>query len=644
MEINQTCSPTNNNPGLHQQYIFLSKYARWKPEYGRRETYPEACNRTIDYLTADVAKQTGYRLDELEQLHLLSSMIGQSAFPSMRTFQMAGPSAMRCNIANYNCSYLPIDSLRSFSELLYILMQGTGAGFSVEQRYVSRLPEVKKEHRTQAFFHCTVKDTTEGWCNALLEGIEGWMEGHEVTFDYSQVRKKGERLATKGGWASGPESLQELLSFVRGVISKYWVQGGRLSSLDCHDIACKIGEIVVVGGVRRSALLSLSDLNDTALRGCKQGEFWNTAPWRMMSNNSAVYEERPTWKEFTDEWQSLRDSGSGERGIWNRGGYAGAKPTRRSSSVWGVNPCGEIALRPRGLCNLSRAVCRRGDNLTSLEAKVRTAAIFGTLQSALTRFGYLGSQWSQNCREERLLGVSLDGAMDCLLLRSGNVGGTLRHLKEVAVLTNQEWSGKLGINRSAAVTTMQPGGNGAQLLDCASGLHPRFAPYYIRRYRANLNDPLARLAIDRGVPWHRETGEAEGGDRVVFDFPIASPKGCLTRHSVDAFSQFNRWLEFKQSWTEHNPSVTIYVKPEEWDALGRVVWGNWANVGGLSFLPFDGGVYPLMPYEEVSESTYTELKRKFEGIDFQGLGAYEAGTDSTNFVGELSCVGGACEL
>jgi ribonucleoside-triphosphate reductase len=597
--------------------------------------------RSMVFLDSAVASKTGYVMSPEEYSTLRESMKKMAAFPSLRLFQMAGPAAQRCNVSIYNCSYRAIDSLSSFSEILYILMQGTGAGFSVERQFVDKLPAVKRRWRRSPK-KFVIQDTTEGWADALQAGLVGWFGGIDFGFDYSLIRPAGARLHTKGGWASGPDPLRSLLDFVRSVVSSHWNVGGRLTPLECHDIVCKIGEVVVVGGVRRSALLSLSDLDDTAMRDCKAGEFWKTTPWRSMSNNSAVYNDKPTLEEFNEEWASLRESGTGERGIWNRGGYDAVKPSRRSGHLWGVNPCGEISLRSSGLCNLSRAIARPTDTRSSLEAKVRAAAIFGTLQSALTDFGYLGAEWKRNAEEERLLGVTIDGAMDCPLLRPGAVGRErlLGELRQLVVETNRDWAAKLGIEESAACTTMQPGGNGPQLFGCSSGLHTRYAPFYIRRFRASFADPLSQLMIDSGVPWNYDVRSVS---TVVFDFPVCSPAGALVRSDLAALDQFSNWLTFKRHWTEHNPSVTIYVKEDEWDGLGEAVYRNWDYVGGLSFLPFDGGIYQLAPYEEISEARYRELCASMPEVDFGRLCAYET-KDRTSFVGEVSCVAGACEL
>jgi ribonucleoside-triphosphate reductase (thioredoxin) len=637
---------TGRDLSLTQTYQHLSKYARWREQDGRRETYAESVDRAMFFLGGSILEKTGYRLTLEESGVLWNAMKKMTAFPSLRLFQMAGPAAQRCNVSIYNCSYRAISSVSAFSEILYILMQGTGVGFSVERQFVDKLPYILPHygHGRVREFRSRVEDTTEGWCDALKLALNSWFNGVDMQFKYDKVRPAGARLKTKGGWASGPEPLRSLLAFCRDTISKHWAVGGRLSPLEAHDIVCKIGEVVVVGGVRRSALLSLFDLDDREMLHCKDGRFWETHPWRAMANNSAVYAERPTWDEFGVGWDTLRDSGTGEPGVWNRGGYEAVKPDRRGSAVWGVNPCGEIALRNQGLCNLSRAIARPGDTAGTLGEKVRIAAIFGTLQSALTDFGYLPDEWRKNAEEERLLGVTIDGAMDCEILRPGAFEREylLELLRSQVQQTNMVWSAKLGINPSAACTTMQPGGNGPQLFGCSSGMHTRYAPFYIRRFRASFNDPLSSLLIDRGVGWSWDLGGAKSGV-VVFDFPVASPDGSLVRSDLSALDQFNNWLVWKKHYTEHNPSITIYVKPDEWEELGRAVYDHWDYVGGLSFLPADGGIYELAPYEAITEERYRELVAKMPAVDFGRLSEYEK-VDGTNTTGEVSCVAGACEL
>lgn len=633
-------------PTEYQRYQFLSKYSRYRDELGRRETWEEAIDRTMLFLKKAVEEQTGYRLKTEDYNLLRLSMLNMEAFPAMRVFQMAGPALERCHVGAYNCSFRAVDSLRAFSEILYVLMQGSGVGFSVETEYTDKLPRIKKAKKDQTIHYFIVEDSTEGWCDALLFGLERWFAGEDVIFNYDSIRKQGARLKIKGGRASGPEPLKGLLDFTRTKISRYWESGGRLETIECHDIVCKLGEIVMVGGVRRAAEISLSDLDDLAMRSAKHGQFWMAEPQRAMANNSSVYEEKPTAEEFLEEWLSLIKSRTGERGIWNRAGYNKVKPKRRKAAKWGVNPCGEIALRNCQFCNLSICIARAWDTEETLIEKVRQATIFGTLQSTLTRFNYIGEEWKRNCEEERLLGVDITGQLDCPLLRPGAPGRKelLNKLKEVAGATNREWAAILGIPASTAITCVKPSGNSSQLFNCSSGLHGRYAPYYKRRFRAGRFDPLTQMLIDVGLNWYPEVGQTkENCTVVVFEFPVASPEGAVLRDDLDAEQQFLNWLEWKKEYTEHNPSVTIYCKEDEWIKLGHLVYENWDWVGGLSFLPFDKHLYQLSPYEACSRDEYETMVKDFPKIDWSRLVTYET-EDHTDVKAELACVAGACEL
>lgn len=626
-----------------QSFQFLSKYSRWNGE--RRETFDEAIDRTLFWLFDEIASVTGYRVALEETGDLWYAMRKMQSFPSLRLFQMAGPALDRCNVGLYNCSAIAIDSIQSFSELMYNSMQGTGVGFSVEKQFIDQLPEVRKKGLLKLARPWVIPDTTEGWCDALALGLRLWTFGRDVEFDYSLIRPAGSRLATKGGFASGPEPLRSLLDFVRSICLRYWTVGGRLSPYDAHSICCKIGEIVVVGGVRRSALIGLSDLADTQIRDCKSRDWYSSSPWLSQANNSAVYTERPTSSEFWTEWNALRASGSGERGIFNR--YS-ANLLSGDRDQWDFlcNPCAEIHLRSGQFCNLSRAICRPTDMVKNLERKVVLATIFGTLQSSLTHFNYLRDFWRINCEEERLLGVTLDGALDCPLLRPGSSGrrDLLCSLRRIAVETNIEWASKLGIGPSKAITCMQPGGNGPLLFNTASGLHCRYAPYYMRRFRSSSMDPLTVMLKDQGVRWYPENGQSEECHSVcVFEFPVRSPDGVPTRHSLSALEQFSNWLDFKLHWTDHNPSVTIYVKENEWDDLGREVLRQFDSVGGLSFLPVDGGQYALTPYLEITKEEYEEVVRRSPVINWKALPSYEKSDMKIDMSGP-ECVGPTCAL
>jgi ribonucleoside-triphosphate reductase len=559
-------------------------------------------------------------------------------------------------IVTRNCAYLPLDSWEAFGELLYVLMQGTGCGFSVEIDYIDSLPRIKRQ-KDQKARKFTVPDTTIGWCNALTTGLAAWSNGEDIEYDFSRIRPQGAVLKTKGGRASGPEPLRQLLHFAKERLLKS--QGRRLDPIDAHDIACFCGHIVQVGGVRRAATISLSDLDDRDMRDAKSGQYWLHNVQRAMANNSVAYSERPKATVFMEEWLALAKSGTGERGIFNRGGLKTQLPARRKKSRdFGINPCGEIILRQRQFCNLSIAIARPGDTQESLARKVRLAAIFGTLQSMLTKFQYLPESWQQNCEEERLLGVDITGQMDCEILRPetdykrdlGFAGDSTRQrlldsLAKVAIDTNAEYAKRFGIPQSAAVTCVKPSGNSAQLFNCSSGLHPRYAKYYIRRVRIGGYTPIAKLLKDAGVPWAPEVGqEAATATVLVFDFPVAAPHGAPTRHDLSALQQLENWLDWKDFYTEHNPSVSIYVSDDEWPAVGAWVYDHFDRIGGLSFIPRDGGAYELAPYEEITQKEYTKLLSNFPKIDFSKLPTYEK-EDSTEINREFACSGEkGCEL
>ena len=608
-----------------QALQFYDKYSRWNNETKRRETWEETVDRVMTFFKAKTPAGVldDYSDTDISWSDLRTAMLAMEAMPSMRVVQMAGPSLERCNVGAYNCAYLPLDSIGAFGELLYILMQGTGCGFSAEHRYVDRLPYVNEQATDdKEELYWQVADTTEGWCDALSFGMKQWFGGHDVTFDFSAIRPQGAVLHTKGGRASGPDPLKNLLSFARKrILSR---QGSYLTTLDAHDLACMCGSIVQVGGVRRAAEISLSDLGDDDLKYAKFGDFAQH-PERHMANNSAVYEEKPTLRKFMKEWLNLAMSGTGERGIFNRKGAKTQMPKRRKKNhKFGLNPCGEIILRPRQFCNLSIAIAREGDTVATLEQKVRIAAVFGTIQSLLTDFSYLPEEWQKNCEEERLLGVDITGQMDCPLLRpeAGEKRNTLLHfLRSLAVTTNKEYAAKLGIPQATAVTCVKPSGNSAQLFDCSSGIHPRFAPYYIRRFRIGAYTPVGKFLVAEGFPHQIPHQEDQKNPAVlVFEFPMKSPDGAVTRKDMTAIDQLENWRVWKQFYTEHNPSCTIYIDDDvEWLKAGSWVFENWDTVGGIAFLPRDGGNYLLPPYEEINKETYDRLSRSLPGLDFSGL-------------------------
>lgn len=640
-----------------QQTVYYDRYARWNKQLGRRETWQETVTRVSDFFYDQLEKRGHF--DDLDKkstlvemlVDLENAMLAGDVMPSMRVVQMAGPALERCNVGVYNCSYLPLKDWRAFGELLYILMQGTGVGFSVEKQYVDQLPVIQPQKPNQVKTTISIMDTTDGWCDALLVGLDTWAKGEDVQFDYSLIRPYGAPLSIKGGRASGPEPLRQLLDFARTMMLRH--QGRKLSSINVHDLACFCGSIVQVGGVRRAAEISLSDLDDHKMRGAKQGQFWLHTPERAMANNSAVYEEKPSMSDFMSEWTELMNSGTGERGVFNREGVRNQLPERRKRSDWtgdpisfGVNPCGEIILRPFQFCNLSIAVARPDDTWDSLGKKVILATRFGMLQSLLTDFNYIRLEWKENCEEERLLGVDITGQMDCPLLNGVHYrpDDTYREFKDMAFNTARNMSEVLGIPMPTAITCVKPSGNSSQLLGTSSGLHPRYAEYYIRRVRIGAGSPIAQFLRDGGVPCHPEVGQAPDNPSIwVFEFPVKSPEGARVRNDMTALDQLTHWLSCKVNYTEHNPSITVYVRESEWMEVGAWVYKHWDKVGGISFLPWDGGVYNLAPYEEITEDEYNRQLAKRPELDWSKLQSYERG-DTTTVNTDYACVGGTCEL
>ncbi len=619
-----------------QEFVYMNTYSRWIPSLKRRETWPETVMRTITFLEANC--KVKFELSEWDEM--ADAMLNLEALPSMRCVQMGGPALERDNTGVYNCAYLAIDSVDSFAELLYILMQGTGCSFSVEDRYVSKIPKVRKQRSTNGKLQHIIGDSTEHWCDALKLGINTWLTGGDVVFDYTLIRPAGSVLRTKGGRSAGPQPLKDLLEFTKRTILAR--QGKKLTTLDCHDIACYVGYIVQVGGVRRSAELSLSDLDDTDIAGCKNGEFWNKHPQRSMSNNSAVFEEKPTSTEFMEEWLNLAKSGTGERGIFNR---KCTIPERRKPAEFGINPCAEILLRNKQFCNLSICVARPDDTENDLIRKVRIATMFGTAQATLTHFPYLSRKWAENCQEEMLLGVDVTGQRDCKALQEHPQGTyILENLKRIVIETNKILSERFGLNQSVATTCIKPSGNSSQLLDCSSGLHVRYAPYYIRRVRVGAYTPVARLLKDSGVPFFPETGQSEDTATVlVFEFPVKAPESAVCRNDVTAKDQFEYWLMNKTYYTEHSASCTIYVEDHEWLSLGALVYDNWDKLSGLSFLPKSDHIYLLAPYQDLTESEYRDRISKFPVIDWSKLCDYEASDETTTSL-DFACVSGSCEI
>lgn len=628
-------------PSAIQYYQFVSKFARWREADKRRETWVEANDRVFGWFGSlpEFAKLTA---DEVAWLRRM--MFTMKASPALRVLQMAGPALDRCQFGVYNCASMPIIDLRCFAELLYGLMQGSGVGFSVEGDYISRLPRVRRQRKgkRRVVNKFTFDDTTESWCDGLLFGLERWFAGEDVEFDTVKIRPKGVRLKTKGGRASGPEPLIDLLAFVRKVVMG--AQGRHLTDLEVHDICCKIAKIVQVGGARRASTISISDLHSVAIRTCKHGDWWVNNQQRAMANNSAAYNDgRPDVKTFMAEFKALVDSDSGERGLFNRHACIRRRPRRRKAARFQPNPCAEILLRPFGLCNLTIAVARYDDTEETLVEKVRAATYFGTLQACCSNFNYVREEWKRNVEEERLLGVDITGHADCPLLRFGAPGraALLKRLQKVVAEVNAELAARFGINRSAADTTVKPSGDSAELFGCASGASPRFAAYQIRRVRESKHSPVASFLIAQGVP-HETAIEDDG--LWAFAFPKAAPEGSTLRDDMTAVDQLENWLEWKQCWAEHSVSVTIYVKDHEWPAVQQWVWEHFDDIaGGLSFLPWDNGSYRTVPNEAISKEQYDQMVAEFPKLQWEKLQRYET-EDGTAFNRAVACAGGACEM
>ena len=622
------------------EFIYYRTYARWIEDKGRRETWIETVDRYMNFMMENL----GEKLTSKEYAEVREAILKQEAMPSMRLLQFAGDAARKTNVCAYNCSYIAPSEIQDFGEIMYILMCGTGVGFSVESQNVQALPQIKSQAGKMLPTY-VVADTREGWSDALTHGIKTWFDGKDVNFDFSKLRPTGARLKTMGGRSSGPDPLRSVLEFTRAKILKK--QGRRLSNIDVHDIVCKIGEVVIAGGVRRSALISLSDLDDQDMRDAKRGQFYTSEPQRMMANNSAVYNEKPNNIEFLDEWISLMKSGSGERGIFNRGGLKKTLPERRLKlldndlSHLGTNPCGEIILQSKQFCNLSEIVARAEDTIESLLRKIRVAAILGTYQATLTNFPYLSKEWKENCENERLLGVSITGQWDCPAARKKEV---LEKLKEETVKINKQYAKKFGVNQAACITCVKPSGTLSQMVDCASGMHPRHSQYYIRRVRIASSDPLFRMLKDQGIPHYPEVGQSlETANTFVLEFPVKAPEDAIYKDDISAIEQLEHWKLVKENYTEHNPSVTISVGEEEWVEVANWLYKNWELVGGLSFLPRDNHVYQLAPYEAVGKEKYDELAKRIGLLDFSKITTYE-NEDMTENKKELACVGNVCEL
>lgn len=623
------------------EFVYYRTYAKWIPEEDRRETWIETVDRYIDFMRDNI----NGKLTEAEYKEIRETILKQEAMPSMRLLQFAGKAARRTNVCAYNCSFIAPRTFQDFAEIMYISMCGTGIGWSVESENIQALPQIQKQNGKKLPVY-VIPDSKEGWADAFALGLTTWFAGGDVTFDYSLIRPAGSRLKTMGGKSSGPEPLRSLLDFARERILRR--QGRHLSNLDAHDIICKIGECVVAGGVRRSAMISLSDLDDESIRDSKKGQFFILEGQRMLANNSAVYLSKPTPTDFLDEWIALLKSGSGERGIFNRGGLVGTLPKRRLAQwkdnqypSWGTNPCGEIILQSKQFCNLSEVVARTDDTEETLLRKIRIATIIGTYQSTLTYFPYLSKEWKKNCEKERLLGVSITGQWDSEKARDPKI---LEKMKKIAIETNKKYAKRFGVGQSTCITCVKPSGTVSQTVDCASGMHPRHAPYYIRRIRISATDGLFKMLKDQGVPYYPEVGQTLlTATTFVLEFPVKSPDNAICKNDVDAIAQLEHWKIVKKHYTEHNPSVTVSVGDDEWLSVAYWVYENWDLVGGLSFLPRSNHVYKLAPYEAITKEKYEEMKKRLGDLDFSKIFTYEK-EDETEVKRELACVGGLCEV
>jgi ribonucleoside-diphosphate reductase alpha chain len=631
-------------PTDYQKFIHTSRYARWDESLGRRETWEETVDRYFDFVTESLAANNNYKITADLKNELRTAVLELEIMPSMRALMTAGPALERDNIAGYNCSYVPINHVRSFDEILYILMCGTGVGFSVERQFVNELPVVN-EHFERSDTTIIVNDSKAGWARALRELIAMLYAGHIPSWDISKVRPAGARLKTFGGRASGPGPLEDLFQFSIRMFQN--AAGRKLTSVECHDLVCKIADIVVVGGVRRSALISLSNLTDDRMRNAKSGAWWEDNVQRALANNSVCYTEKPEMSSFMEEWLSLYQSKSGERGIFNRDSakkHVARNGRRDVDWDFGTNPCSEIILRPYQFCNLTEVVVRAEDTPKDIERKIRLATILGTFQATMTDFKYLRKIWKDNTEEERLLGVSLTGILDnkFMAYRSESLNDALVGFREAAVKTNAEFAKKLGINQSASITCIKPSGTVSQLVDSASGIHARHAEYYIRRVRGDKKDPLTQFMIDSGIPCEDDVTNSE--NIAVFSFPMKSPDGAVLRDDMSALEQLELWKTYQVEYTEHKPSITVSVKEHEWMGVGSWVWDNFDYVSGVSFLPHSDHTYRQAPYEDIDKETYDAMLAEMpESIDWSLLANYEQ-EDNTEGVQTLACSNGACEI
>jgi ribonucleoside-diphosphate reductase alpha chain len=612
----------------------------------RRENWDETVDRYMDYMFDAVSKHNNFDIDKKTKSSIRQAILETKVMPSMRGLMTAGPALDRDSTCLYNCSYLPVDSLRSFDEGMYILMCGTGVGYSVESRYVNQLPEIS-EHFETTDTTIVVEDSKAGWARSLKELLALLWQGQVPSWDMSQVRPAGARLKTFGGRASGPDPLDRLFKFSVSLIKN--AAGRKLTPLEAHDLMCKIAEVVVVGGVRRSAMISLSDLEDRNMAAAKSGSWWEYSGQRALANNSAVYGSRPTMEVFMDEWKALYDSKSGERGIFSRAAAqnVAAKNGRRDHTVdFGTNPCSEIILRPYQFCNLTEVIVRDTDTLEELKDKVELATILGTFQSSFTRFKYLRKIWQKNSEEERLLGVSLTGQLSHPVLNGSQgvekLSQWLDELREYSVVVNAEWAKKIGINPASAITCVKPSGTVSQLVNASSGMHPWHSQYYARTIRGDMKDPITAFLVDMGIK--NEPDVMKPNDTMVFTFPIAAPEGATLRQDLTAIQHLDIWLAYQRHWAEHKPSITVSVKENEWMAVGAWVYEHIDEMSGVSFLPYSEHTYQQAPYQEISKQEYELLLAETpKDLDWKWLEIYET-FDGTTSVQDLACVAGACEI
>jgi ribonucleoside-diphosphate reductase alpha chain len=631
-------------PTVYQQFIHKSRYARWIDEESRRENWDETVDRYIRFMQDHVLMKHNVKLQDGTVNEIRDSILSLQVMPSMRAMMTSGPALARDNICGYNCSYIPVDSPRAFDECMYILMCGTGVGFSVERENVDRLPVVS-DNFGDSDIVITVADSKPGWAKAFRELIALLYAGQVPTWDMSAIRPSGSRLKIMGGRASGPQPLIDLFNFSVQIFKK--AAGRRLYPIECHDLMCKVGEVVVVGGVRRSALISLSNLNDDQMRHAKSGNWWEHEGQRALANNSVSYKEKPQMETFMREWLALVESKSGERGIFNREAadkQVARNGRRKTGHMWGTNPCSEIILRGYQFCNLSEVVVRESDGLEDLKRKVRVATILGTLQSTLTDFKYLRKVWKDNTEEERLLGVSLTGIMDHPVL-SKNVDSKrwLEEMRQVAVDTNLKFANMLGIPQSTAITCVKPSGTVSQLVDAASGIHARHNDYFIRTVRGDNKDPLTQFLIEEGV--YNERDMMKPDSVTVFSFPMKSPMGAVTRTQMTAIEQLELWKTYAIHWCEHKPSITVTVKEHEWMQVGAWVYDNFDVASGVSFLPHDDHTYQQAPYQDIEPDDYLEWEQMYKDvhIDWNKLTEFEK-EDNTTGSRELACTAGVCEV